>query len=241
MTENMPTRLLHESICTSESLSKCSPKAQDAFPRLLLAADNFGTFQINGFVLKGRLWPLRDDVSPEDILGWIREFEEKGMVKTWQTDGKIYGIFVRWGDFQRVDPRLNRKYPEPPKELLGITQNSPELPGNTRSQEQLHLQEQLHTQDIGALRTVALRVLEFLNEKSGKNLPAKTPKGEWTANIGFIVARLKEGFTEQQCRSVIVRRCRECLGDPKKEGWLGPDTIFNKTKFPKYIGDLVAK
>lgn len=117
-------RLLHENVCTSESLSRCSPKAQDAFPRFMLAADNFGTFQVNAAVLKGKLWPLRRDVRPQDILGWLAEYQQQGMVMLWEDQGKRYGLFTNWSAWQRIDPRLNRKHPEPPENLH-------ELPGNS--------------------------------------------------------------------------------------------------------------
>lgn len=120
----MPTRLLHESLCTSESLASCSPKAQDAFPRFLLAADSFGVFQVNAATLKGRLWPLRPDVRRPDITRWLQEYQRAGMIACWTEAGKQYATFVGWGTFQRLDPRLRRRYPAPPANLR-------ELPGNS--------------------------------------------------------------------------------------------------------------
>jgi len=120
----MPTRLMHEEFCVSESVARCTPKAQDAFPRFILAADSFGVLQVNAKALKGRLWPLRDDVKPADITRWIREYQAHGMLQIWDQDGKTYAVFTNWGKFQRIDPRLHRKYPEPPTNIA-------ELPGNT--------------------------------------------------------------------------------------------------------------
>ena len=110
----MPTRLIHESLCTSESIARCSTRAQDAFARMILYADNFGAFQINPAVMKGRLWPLRDDVAPEDIEQWLKEYEQQRMLKTWEQDGKRYGYFVSWPKFQRIRTEYKRTHPEPP-------------------------------------------------------------------------------------------------------------------------------
>lgn len=127
----MPTRLLHENICVSESLAKCSPKAQDAFPRFMLTADNFGTFQVNAKSLKGRLWPLRDDVKPSDITRFIHEYQRQGMLHLWEAEGKQYAIFSNWSKFQRVYANLHRKYPAPPanlREIAGNCGNLPQIP-----------------------------------------------------------------------------------------------------------------
>lgn len=115
----MPTRLIFESICTSESIARCSSKAQDAFLRLILYADNFGVFQVNLDVIKGRLWPLRKDVTTKIILNWLKEYEQEGMIESFDQDGKRYTFFVNWAKFQRIRPGLRRKFPAPPAENSG--------------------------------------------------------------------------------------------------------------------------
>ncbi len=191
----MPTRLIHESLCTSESIARCSPRAQDAFPRFVLYADNHGVFQINTAVIKGRLWSLRKDVRRQDVEAWFAEYEREGMIHTWEQDGKRFGHFANWPRFQRTDPRLSRKWPvppccaagspEPPKgsgnsaESPGNSGNSAELPGKTRShsqsqsQEQYQGQSQSHGRDNG----------DFLTSK-GRDGP------DWTT-MATLTRRLK--------------------------------------------------
>ena len=79
---------------------------------------------------------------------------------------------------------------------------------------------------------VARDVLQFLNEKAKRNYQ---PGAE---NIGFIVARLKGGATEQELRQVVAKKCREWLGDDKMKEYLRPATLFNATKFAQYQGEL---
>lgn len=155
----MPTRLIHESLCTSESIARCSPQAQDAFPRMILYADNFGVFQIHPAVMKGRLWPLRGDVTPDDIEQWLKEYEQQRMLKTWEQDGKRYGHFVGWPKFQRLRPEYKRTHPEPPGDHpplpdgdpppsaaaggdSGRTRGSVSVTVQSQSQEQLQSQSQ---------------------------------------------------------------------------------------------------
>jgi len=82
-------------------------------------------------------------------------------------------------------------------------------------------------------KPTAVSVLDFLNEKTGRNYqPVK-------ANIDMIVARLKEGATEDECRQVIAKKSREWLNDDDMNQYLRPATLFNRTKFAQYQGELV--
>ncbi len=78
----------------------------------------------------------------------------------------------------------------------------------------------------------ALEILHFLNLKAGRHY---RPGPQTT---GFIAARLKAGATPQECRAVIVRRCREWLTDPEMSKFLRPATLFNATKFAQYQGEI---
>lgn len=75
-------------------------------------------------------------------------------------------------------------------------------------------------------------ILAFLNEKTGKNFrPGKV-------NLDFIAERLKEGATVVECRQVIAKKAREWMGTDM-ESYLRPATLFNRTKFAQYQGELV--
>ena len=82
-------------------------------------------------------------------------------------------------------------------------------------------------------------VLNFLNEKTGLNYLFRNRAGDLTKSAGFIIARLKEGYTMQELKTVIVRKTNEWLNDDKMRNNLSPDTLFNRTKFEKYLGQCV--
>ena len=82
------------------------------------------------------------------------------------------------------------------------------------------------------LRKIALRLLTFLNEKTGR-VYQPVP-----ANVDLIVARLKEGSTEEDCRAVIAKKCREWSTDVKMAEYLRPATLFGRTKFAQYRGEV---
>jgi uncharacterized phage protein (TIGR02220 family) len=78
----------------------------------------------------------------------------------------------------------------------------------------------------------AKRVLEFLNEKTGRNYRPTS------VNLDKIAARLREDYTEMQCRQVVVKKCREWMPDEKMAVYLRPATLFGREKFAQYAGEL---
>lgn len=82
---------------------------------------------------------------------------------------------------------------------------------------------------------ISIRILNYLNEKTGKNFQAVN------GSLKFIKARLKEGATEEQCRSVIDLKCSSWLKDLKMEPFLRPQTLFNSEKFSAYVGEINKK
>jgi len=84
-----------------------------------------------------------------------------------------------------------------------------------------------------ALRAEGVAIIAFLNEKTGKQFPPTE------ANVGEVVARLREGFTPIQIRQVIVMKAREWRNDADMRKYLRPDTLFGRKKFSNYVGELV--
>lgn len=85
-----------------------------------------------------------------------------------------------------------------------------------------------------AERPTALRLLGFLNEKTGRTYQPVP------ANVKLLEARLREGATEANIRGVIARKVREWQGDPKMAEFLRPKTLFNATNFAQYLGQREA-
>jgi len=86
--------------------------------------------------------------------------------------------------------------------------------------------------NINGHHSIAKSLLSFLNEKTGRNYqPVK-------ANLDMIAARLKEGATERQCRLVILRKFHDWGSDEKMAEYLRPATLFNRTKFAQYAGEI---
>lgn len=78
----------------------------------------------------------------------------------------------------------------------------------------------------------AMKVLDYLNEKTGKKFQSVP------ANIDLIAARLKQGATVAECMAVIDAKVVAWAGDEKMAEFLRPATLFSAKNFAQYVGQL---
>lgn len=126
----MPSRILRESFVTSESVASLAPAVQDRLPRYFLLADDFGCFLVQPAVIRGRIFPLRSDVSAETVESDLADYARVGIMQLYcGNDGKRYAWFPHWSEHQRP-PRAGsvRKCPAPPAN----DGNGQTLPANAR-------------------------------------------------------------------------------------------------------------
>jgi uncharacterized phage protein (TIGR02220 family) len=90
------------------------------------------------------------------------------------------------------------------------------------------------------LNTEAQTVLDYLNRAAGRDFRFRNPKGELTPNADVVVARLKEGYTAEQLREIVLLKTEQWRGDEKMAEYLRPETLFGKKKFATYLGELPA-
>jgi uncharacterized phage protein (TIGR02220 family) len=80
----------------------------------------------------------------------------------------------------------------------------------------------------------AKEVLEFLNSQ-------REAKGEGfrfvDTNLNFIKDRLKSGVSVEDCKKVIINQKKLWSGTPSMT-YFRPATLFNKTKFEQYFGQI---
>lgn len=84
----------------------------------------------------------------------------------------------------------------------------------------------------------ATSIIEFLNEHCGRNYDVANGHGKPSHSVQLVLARLKDGATEQVCRAVIVRQWKAWKGDADKEEWMRPATLFGPHKFEQYAGKV---
>jgi len=111
----MMNRLNATSCPCSLRLSKLSMLAEAWWNRMHLAADDWGVFQANPRILKGKLWPLRDDMTIDMIQSLLNEYTETGLVHQFVHKDEKYGFFLGWFEHQKIRYMSARIYPAPPE------------------------------------------------------------------------------------------------------------------------------
>lgn len=108
----MPSRILKESICTSDSLNQLSPFEETFFLRLIVNCDDYGRFDARLAILKARLFPLKERLSLKDIESALGKLADVGCVKLYSVDSKPYLYLPTWEVHQNVRAKKS-KYPSP--------------------------------------------------------------------------------------------------------------------------------
>src|SRR3990167_5365678 len=246
----MPNRIIRESCTTSPTLDALSDGAERMFWRLTTIADDYGRFDADPRVLLAKCFPLRvGRISIKTIEKYVREMVKSSLISLYEVAGRIYGYFLTWEKHQRLRAKTS-KYPEPCQQnvLLSDDGRRQQMSALTESETETETEtnicrdakvlqataeepRRLHSNEF---KSQAKEILTFLNEKAKRNYqPVEV-------NIDFIIHRLQEGATLKQCRQIIVRKARDWLSDPKMNQYLRPATLFNKTKFSQYVGELVV-
>lgn len=90
----MPSRILKESICTSESLAYLSAEAEVLFYRLIVKADDFGLYYGSPKILASLLFPLNVPTEKK-VSSWLAELVNGGLVATYRAeDGRQYDAVI---------------------------------------------------------------------------------------------------------------------------------------------------
>lgn len=76
-------------------------------------------------------------------------------------------------------------------------------------------------------------VIFYLNKKAGTNYRQHIKK-----TIALIQARINEGFTLDDFKTVIDKKVGQWKNDPKMSSYLRPETLFG-TKFEGYLNEIV--
>ena len=84
------------------------------------------------------------------------------------------------------------------------------------------------------LRDSARRVIECLNKNAGRRYEPVD------ANLGPIIARLREGYSEQELRAITAVKARQWKGDEKMMAYIRPKTLYNASNAAQYRAELPA-
>lgn len=110
----MANRYIKDTIWTSENLNKLSVYAERHFERILLATDDWGCLEISPLVLKGKCYPLKSDVTSEQIDEWNKELIKYEIIQGWVVSNRQYAKFVKFENHNEALEKHDPKTPCPP-------------------------------------------------------------------------------------------------------------------------------
>lgn len=93
---------------------------------------------------------------------------------------------------------------------------------------------QANTDGVESEKDLARRVIDHLNEKSGKSYRYSN------SSINAVLPRLREGFTVGDCFAVIDYKCDQWNGT-EQEQYLRPSTLFRACNFEGYLQAAKSK
>jgi uncharacterized phage protein (TIGR02220 family)/predicted phage replisome organizer len=160
----------------------------------------------------------------------LHTFQQFGMVEI--IDGVI--TIPNWGKHQSLDQLENKKeymrnymqeYRAKQKLLAGKTDCKTNSKANvSEADKDIELEEEKEED-----KKIYIDVIEYLNEKAGTNYRAAAE-----ATKKLIRARLAEGFTLEDFKTVIDNKCADWLNTDYAK-FLRPGTLFQNSKFEGYL------
>lgn len=178
------------------------------------------------------------DIDINTIRLGLTTFQRFGMVEIvdniiclshwekWQAVGEL--AVIREQTRKRVAKHREKQKLAAGNVTCNVTGNVTVTPCNARDKE-LNIEERDREN-----KEIYNAVISYLNEKAGTSYKATTAKTR-TA----IRARLSEGFTLDDFKTVIDKKCQEWLGT-EWERYLRPETLFG-TKFEGYLNANTPK
>jgi uncharacterized phage protein (TIGR02220 family)/predicted phage replisome organizer len=165
----------------------------------------------------------------------LQTFEQFGMIEV--IDGVI--TIPNWGKHQNLDQleakkEYMRNYMKEYRDKQKLlTAGKPSCKTNSKTNVS-SAEEDIEEIESDKEKEIYTSVVSYLNEKAGTKYKATTSKTKTVIN-----GRLAEGFTLDDFKTVIDKKCAEWIGDPKMEKYLRPETLFG-TKFEGYLNEKVT-
>ena len=161
------------------------------------------------------------------ISKWLKNLEDNGYIRTELK--YVYGT-------KQVSKRLIYINDTPISQIAKGYKSNDYDPINQNTKEELSTTSNNNTRDIYTTSSNSTRVpykeiIDYLNEKTGRNYKHKAK-----VNQRVIKARMNEGYTLEDFKTVIDKKFDKWNNDVKMKEFLRPETLFS-TKFDRYLNE----
>lgn len=222
---------------TNDQLAEVSALGRLLFIGLWCMADRAGRLEDRPKKIRAEVLPY-DDCDPDALLS---ELAHRGFILRYTYNNCNYIQIVKFEKHQNPHVKEGQSTIPAPDLPGANTIRATLIPDSGFRIPDTRVEAMSGKPDVVALkvdrsnserREAAREILGFLNAKTGRNYRLVD------ANLGPIMARMKEGATVRELRAVIARKCREWGSDEKMMQYLRPATLFNATKFNQYVGEV---
>lgn len=128
---------------TSEKIESLSADAEVFFTRLIMKADDYGSYHANIKLLKAALFPLKD-YALEEVGSWLSECVKAELIGMYCVQGKSYIRIFNFG--QRLQ-NMRNAFPAPEDEFPKVTVSHGDSPLETNRNETEKKQEPANADD----------------------------------------------------------------------------------------------
>ena len=234
---------------TDEKLMECSAASTGVYIRIMCImhkSDEYGTIllkqkdkqstnQINNFALKlAKFMPYNLSIITDSLNELLDEkvlsidgdkLIQKRMVKDGDVSDKRASAGSKGGTIS-----LGKKEIKPKKFAQAKSKANSEY--ENEYENDIAIKNKNETKDQ-KLEKKSIEVLNYLNQQANRKFRVNVK-----SNLSNIKARLSDGNDIQTLFDIIDMKCYEWLNDAKMCEYLQPDTLFNATKFEKYLEQL---
>jgi hypothetical protein len=130
-------RTIKPDFFTSLTIAELDWDERLTFIGLWTHCDDEGRCVADGRLLKAALWPLDDEVGPDQVEGHLESLQRHGLVQVYEVDGRRYLQVTRWDEHQRINRPTASKLPPPgdvtePPDDPPATAEEPSPPAHAR-------------------------------------------------------------------------------------------------------------
>lgn len=126
----MPNRIIKESICTNEKIAALKDFEFRLWIGLITQADDAGRGDARPAIIKGHIFPLRDQVTAKNITDALDALATVGLISLYTVGGKLIYWLPGWNEHQRIRD-CKPKFPGPedadPPQTAATCGNSPQI------------------------------------------------------------------------------------------------------------------
>ena len=168
---------------------------------------------------------VRSGLSIQQTRTALDKLKSTGEINTQSTNKNTIITVIKWADFQCCDEIPTNKQQTDNKQITNEQQTDNKQITTNKNVKNIKNEKNIYCAD---------EVIDYLNSKTGSSYRHSNSARK------HILGRLNEGFTVQDCKDVIDKKCMDWKGTDY-EKYLVPDTLFRPSNFEKYLNQRITK